>query len=41
MKAVSPYYGDSAIRSVPEDEAREIELSPQPNERVFRYSGYD
>ena len=41
VKAVSLYYGDIAIRSVPENKAKEIELSPQPNERVFRYSGYD
>ena len=41
VKAVSLYYGDIAIRSVPENKAKEIELSQQPNERVFRYSGYD
>ena len=41
VKAVNLYYGDIAILSVPEDKAREIELSPQPNERVFRYSGFN
>lgn len=41
MSAVSVYYGDIDIRSVSEAEARELEQSPRPNDRVFRYSGYD
>jgi hypothetical protein len=39
--AVSVYYGNIEIRSVSEDEARQLEQSPTPNDRVFRYSGYD
>ncbi len=38
---VSIYYGDVNVHRVSEEEAQELELSPQPNARVFRYSGYD
>ena len=38
---VSIYYGDVNVRRVSEDEAQELEQSPQPDERIFRYSGYD
>ena len=41
VKAISLYYGDIRVEPVSQTRAQELELSPQPNERVFRYSGYD
>ena len=38
---VSIYYGNVNVRRVSEEVARELEQSPRPNERAFRYSGYD
>ena len=38
---VSVYYGDVNVHRVSEEEAQELEQSPQPNARVFRYSGFN
>ncbi len=38
---VSIYYGDVNVHRVSEEAAQELEQSPRPDARVFRYSGYD
>ncbi len=38
---VSVYYGDVNVQRVSEEAAQALEQSPQPNARVFRYSGYN
>ncbi len=41
VNAVQTYYGDIRVEPVSQTQALELEQFPQPNERVFRYSGYD
>ena len=38
---VSVYYGDVNVQRVSEEAAQALEQSPQPNARVFRYSGFN
>lgn len=41
VKAISLYYGDIRVEPVSQTQGRELEQSLRPDERVFRYSGYD